>query len=554
MDLLAGLNPQQRAAVEAGNGPVIVYAGPGSGKTRVLTHRIAYLVKDQGVYPGAIMAVTFTNKAASEMRQRAESLLDNRLRGLQIGTFHAICARILRRETEQLPYRSDYVIYDTDDQLSVVGQAMRELNIDSKRYTPRRVLGAISNAKNELVTAAEFQARDYFNEIVARVYPLYQEILVANNAMDFDDLLMQTVLLLRDNRGHRREIRQILRARAGGRVPGHQHGPVQAGADVRPAAEQHLRRRRRGPGHLCLSWGRLPQRAQLPPGLPRRADDPAGAELPLDADRAGCGAGGHRQESAPAAESPVHRPRQAARRVFLYEAYDENEEGEFAAQKVEEIRHHQRRTYRDFAVMYRTNAQSRAMEAAFVEQNIPYKLVGGVGFYKRREVRDVLAYLRLVNNPDDSVSFERIINVPKRGIGKKSLADFQGWAAQETDVHWRGADGPAGRHGDLAFEPGAEQFRRLRRDAARLAGDCRAGRSGRTLRPHDAQYQLPPLSARDQRPPGADHRARGEPARTARAARTGADAGDSRWAISWPIRRWWPMSIRWTRTPTPSRC
>ena len=197
--LLDGLNERQREAVTAGPGPIIVYAGPGSGKTRVLTHRLAYLVGQMGVYPGAIVAVTFTNRAAAEMRGRAESLLGGALRGVQIGTFHAICARLLRREAEHLPYRSDYQIYDTDDQLAVVGQALVEMNVDPKRYTPRRVLDQISKAKNELVEPAQYRGGDYFGEIVGRIYPRYQEIMIANNAMDFDDLLMQTALLLRDN-------------------------------------------------------------------------------------------------------------------------------------------------------------------------------------------------------------------------------------------------------------------------------------------------------------------------------------------------------------------
>jgi len=428
--LLDGLNPQQREAVTAGAGPVIIYAGPGSGKTRVLTHRLAYLVKEMGVYPGAIMAVTFTNKAAREMRTRAENLLSGRLKGIQIGTFHAICARILRREAEHTPYRSDYLIYDTDDQVSVVTQAMAELNIDTKRYSPRRVLGAISNAKNELITPEQFKAADYFHEIVARVYPVYQEILVANNAMDFDDLLMQTVLLLRENpevvEKYGRFYEHILvdefqdtnmaqyklvqlfgRPQNNIFVVGDEDQGIYAfrGADYRNV--MHFRQDYPDAKLIIL------------------AQNYRSTQIVLDAARAVIDKNPHRQRK------ELFTERKGGAKIYLYEAYNEGEEGEYVAQKVEYLKHTENLNYRDFAVMYRTNAQSRAIEEAFIRENVPYKLVGGVGFYKRREVRDLLAYLRVIHNPDDSVSFSRIINVPKRGIGKKSLAGFQMWVGQQ---------------------------------------------------------------------------------------------------------------------------
>ena len=428
--MLDGLNDQQLAAVTAGEGPIIIYAGPGSGKTRVLTHRIAYLVKAVGIYPGAIMAVTFTNKAASEMRNRAEALLDGRLKGIQIGTFHSICARILRREAEHLPYRSDYLIYDTDDQLSVVGQAMNELNIDTKRYSARRVLGAISNAKNELIIPDEFKAHDYFHEIVGRVYPGYQEILVANNAMDFDDLLMQTVLLLRDNAevadkyGRYYEhilvdefqdtnMAQYKLVQLFGRpqnnifVVGDEDQGIYAfrGADYRNV--QHFQQDYPDAEKIIL------------------AQNYRSTQIVLDAAGAVIDKNPHRQRK------ELFTEREGGSKIYLYEAYDEGEEGTYIAQKVELLRYQDQRIYKDFAVMYRTNAQSRALEEAFRNENVPYKLVGGVAFYKRREVRDLLAYLRIVHNPDDSVSFNRIINVPKRGIGKQSVTKFQSWSAME---------------------------------------------------------------------------------------------------------------------------
>jgi DNA helicase-2/ATP-dependent DNA helicase PcrA len=195
--LLDGLNDAQRQAVTAGDGPILVLAGPGSGKTRVLTHRIAYLIQEKNVYPDHIVAVTFTNKAAAEMRFRVEKLLQGAPRGLLIGTFHAICARLLRREHQHHDYGSDYLIYDTDDQVELMTRVLAELNVDTKRFPPRQILGAVSSAKNELITPSEYQAPMYFGEIVARAYPRYQSLLIENNAMDFDDLLMNMVLLMR---------------------------------------------------------------------------------------------------------------------------------------------------------------------------------------------------------------------------------------------------------------------------------------------------------------------------------------------------------------------
>ena len=383
-----------------------------------------------GVYPGAIMAVTFTNKAASEMRTRAESLLSGGLKGIQIGTFHAICARILRREHEHLPYRSDYLIYDTDDQVTVVGQAMNELNIDTKRFNARRVLGGISNAKNELITPGEFRALDYFNEIVGRVYPAYQEILVANNAMDFDDLLMQTVLLLRDND----EVREKY-----GRF--YEHILVDEFQDTN-IAQYKLVELFGQPQQNIFVVGDEDQGIYAFRGadyrnvMNFRRDYPdarmilleqnyRSTQIVLDAARAVIDKNPHRQQK------QLFTERDGGAKIYLYEAYNEGEEGEYVAQQVEFLRHRDQRLYRDFAVMYRTNAQSRALEEAFIRENVPYKLVGGVSFYKRREIRDLLAYLRVINNPDDTVSFNRIINVPKRSIGKKSLATFQAWASQE---------------------------------------------------------------------------------------------------------------------------
>ncbi len=427
--LLDGMNPRQAAAISAGTGPVLVLAGPGSGKTRVLTHRIAYLIDEQRVPPHQLLAVTFTNKAAAEMRGRVDRLLNGRLHGLRIGTFHSICARLLRREADSLPYSADFLIFDTDDQMTVVEQTLRELNIDSKRHSPRAVLSAISSAKNELVGPKEYVGYDYFGEVVARAYPRYQEILLDNNAMDFDDLLMQMVLLLRGDAHVRDKYQRLF-----------EYVLVDEFQDTN-SAQYELVRLMGAPQQNVFAVGDEDQAIYAFRGadyrnvLRFREDYPdaqvilleqnyRSPQVVLDAARAVIDQNPHRTPKA------LFTTRKDGVRLSIYEAYSEEYEADYIIDQIESLRKRQKHEYRDFAVMYRTNVQSRALEDRFIKRGVPYKLVGGVGFYKRIEVRDMLAFLRLIHNPNDSVSFTRIINVPKRGIGKKSLQDFQGWAAR----------------------------------------------------------------------------------------------------------------------------
>jgi DNA helicase-2/ATP-dependent DNA helicase PcrA len=428
--LLDGLNEQQREAITAGDGPVLVLAGPGSGKTRVLTHRIAYLIREHGVHPAAIMAVTFTNKAAGEMRDRVENILGGKLKGLQIGTFHAICARILRKEHEHTLHKADYLIYDTDDQLSVVGQALNELNVDSKKYKPRQLLNSISGAKNELIPPSSYTGPGYMGEIIRRVYVRYQELLVASNARDFDDLLMDTVMLFRDNDDVRERYQRY-----------YEYLLVDEFQDTNTAQYELVKILAR-PQENVFVVGDEDQAiygfrgADYRNVLQFRTDFPdakvilleqnyRSTQIVLDAARAVIDKNSHRTPKA------LFTDRGAGTKVTVYEAYSETEEADYVIKTINDLRREESLDYKDFAIMYRTNAQSRALEDACVREAIPYKLVGGVGFYKRREIRDLLAYLRLINNPDDSVSFNRIINVPKRAIGKKSLEDFQQWASKK---------------------------------------------------------------------------------------------------------------------------
>lgn len=429
LDLLEGLNPQQREAVTAGQGPTLVLAGPGSGKTRVLTHRIAYLIREMEIPSWGLVAVTFTNKAATEMRQRVEAILGGRLDGLSIGTFHAICARLLRVEADHTPYERDYVIYDTDDQLSAIKQVLADLNVDSKKFNPGRVLGAISTAKNELIEPGDFVSRDYFGEIVMRVYPRYQSLLVSSNAMDFDDLLMQTALLLRDNDYVREKYQQRF-----------SHVLVDEFQDTNQAQYQLVQMLGKPQDNIFVvgdeDQGIYAFRgADYRNVMQFRRDYPdarvilleqnyRSTQVVLDAARSVIDKNSHRTPKA------LFTDRVGGPLVTIKEAYSEAEEAEFVVRKLQEMIKRGDYHYNDIAIMYRTNAQSRALEDACVGLHVPYKLVGGVGFYKRREVRDLMAYLRLINNPNDAVSFTRVVNVPGRGIGKKSVETFAAWLAE----------------------------------------------------------------------------------------------------------------------------
>lgn len=437
--LTQSMNPEQTAAITAGDGPVLVLAGPGSGKTSVLTRRIAYLIRDMQVPHHKIMAVTFTNKAAGEMRERVENLLGDRLRGLQIGTFHATCARFLRMEAESAGYKQDYAIYDSDDQQSLIKQVMATLSLDTKKFNPRAILGQISKAKNEMMLPHEYPAMDYFSEVTKRIYEEYQKSLKKANAMDFDDLLLNMVLLMKSNQVVREKYQnrfhyvlvdefqdtntvqyQLVKLFSEPQnnvfVVGDEDQAIYAfrGADYRNV----LRFRENYPDPVVIL---LEQNYRSTQNV-------------LDVARAVIDNNHNRTPKA------LHTDKGAGDNVMVYEAYDERYEAEYIIEHIHNMQIDGGYDYKDFAVMYRTNAQSRAIEQAFINHSIPYTLVGGVGFYKRREVRDMLAYLRVIQNPDDRVSFQRVINVPKRGIGKKSVQSFHDWVIQEDITYTEAFD------------------------------------------------------------------------------------------------------------------
>ncbi|NOY98697.1 MAG: UvrD-helicase domain-containing protein [Chloroflexi bacterium] len=430
MDILDNLNPQQRQAVMAPTGPVLVLAGPGSGKTRVLTQRIAYLIGDQGVPAYHILAVTFTNKAAREMEGRVIALLgDEAARGLTLGTFHATCARILRREADFLPFDSNFVIFDSDDQLTVVKTAIRGMNLDEKRYRPRSVHAAISRAKNELIRAEQYPTTTYRDEVVKRVYERYQELLLTNNALDFDDLLMWTAHLL--------EREPAVREKYARRF---EHILVDEFQDTNQAQYtllKHLASAHHNifvvgdPDQSVYRWRGADYR-----NVQRFEQDFPGAQvilleqnyrskqIILDAAMAVIDRNPRRKRK------QLFTERGQGERVFYYEAPDDYAEAAFIVDTIVQLVSSKQFEPGECAVMYRTNAQSRLLEEAFLQARLPYRLVGAQRFYGRREVKDILAYLRLIHNVNDEVSLGRIIGVPPRGIGRKTLVGLHTVARQ----------------------------------------------------------------------------------------------------------------------------
>ena len=420
MDFLAELNPQQQSAVMAGEGPVLVLAGPGSGKTRVLTQRIAYLIGAVGILPYNILAVTFTNKAAREMESRVQDLLGARAHGLTLGTFHSTCARILRREAEHLPFKSNFVIFDSDDQLGVVKQALADLNLDPKRYTPQGIHASISNAKNDLRLPDAYPVQTYRDEVVKRVYTRYQELLLVSNGVDFDDLLLWTAYLLEEaptvREKYARRYEQIL-------VDEFQDTNLAQYTLVRHLASVHKNIFVVGDTDQSIyAW----RGADYRNVMRFEQDYPEAQVILLEQNYRSM------QSILNVAMAVIDRnPYRTVKRLFtqrgsgekivLHETYDDREEAAYVVDMIASLVGRQQARPGDFAIMYRTNAQSRLLEEAFLHRNLPYKLVGAQRFYGRREVKDVIAYLRLAHNPADEISLSRVINAPPRGIGNKSL-------------------------------------------------------------------------------------------------------------------------------------
>src|SRR5438876_5072647 len=442
-DLLAGLNEPQKKAVTTTEGPVLILAGPGSGKTRVITHRIAYLVQHEHISAWRLLAVTFTNKAAKEMRERLEKLVGiDESKEMTIGTFHAICARTLRIEADHLAplgLSRSFVILDTDDQATLIKQAIRDLNLDEKQYRPATMQSLISRAKNDLLGPEQMaeQAAKYIEEVAARVYKAYQKQLRANNSVDFDDLLLLTEQLWR----REPEVLHHYQMRW-------QYIHVDEFQDCNLPQYKLIRLlaygtddRHEGLGNVCVvgdddqmiyTW-----RGASAENVQRfERDFPHTKIIMLEQNYRST------QTILDAAQNVVRRNRLrkdkklwtalgSGEKIVYHEAHNEEEEGLFVAREISRLLARGEIEKRgDVAVMYRTNAQSRALEEQFMRANIPYKVIGSLKFYVRKEIKDMLAYLRLLANPYDDLSMLRIINVPNRKIGPKTLGELQRWAGE----------------------------------------------------------------------------------------------------------------------------
>ena len=441
-NLLEGLNPPQKEAVENVDGPLLILAGPGSGKTRVITHRIAYLITKVGVYPRRILAVTFTNKAAKEMKERLFgrsdkdpaaplSAMRTRSSELTLGTFHAICVRILRTSGEPIGLDRNLVIYDEDDKASIIKDAMQDLNIDPRNFPPRGISSAISASKSQMIDAQDHRlhVHSYFDEVVGRVFQRYQAILEENNGVDFDDLLLKAVQLFDRSpetlEKYANRYRYLL-------IDEFQDTNVVQYRLAKQIASQH--------GNICVvgdpdqsiySW----RHADIRNILSFEKDFPKAKVIYLEQNYRST------QTILESAHNVIAANQQRKEKnlwtdngqgvpITMSEAYNEQDEAQTVAKEIERLMRDNDHDLGDMAVMYRTNAQSRSLEESFMRYGIPYRLVGGTRFYQRREVKDIVGYLRLVHNPYDSVSLRRVINVPKRGIGQKTVDGLMMWAQQ----------------------------------------------------------------------------------------------------------------------------
>lgn len=431
MDWLATLNEQQKAAVTHTEGPLLVVAGAGSGKTRVLTYRIAYLLESGRAVPSQILAVTFTNKAAAEVKQRLKDLVGPFAESLWVGTFHSTCVQILRRHADRIGMKRHFVIFDTSDQMAAIRATLKELNVDAKNFEPRAVLSAISAAKNELMDPSDYaqRASDFWERNVARFYEHYQNKLTEHSAMDFDDLLRLTVRLFQRHpdvlEEYQRRFKYVL-------IDEYQDTnkaqyvlvnlicAAHRNLCVVGDADQSIYRFRGADIRNILDFERdypdarvvlLEQNYRST----KRILEAANAVISNNIDRP---------------EKNLFTLNPEGELIRLFRADDERGEAAFVAGEIERLRREEGFSYQDLTILYRTHAQSRTFEEEFVRRGTPYRIVSGLRFYERKEIKDVIAYLRLVANPDDNLSLTRIINVPKRGIGDTTVGRIEQFAAQ----------------------------------------------------------------------------------------------------------------------------
>lgn len=440
--LLQGMNDKQAEAVLTTEGPLLVMAGAGSGKTRVLTHRVAYLIEEQGVNPWNILAITFTNKAAREMQERVGKLLGESARDIWVSTFHALCVRILRRDIDKLGYNRAFTIADTSEQRTLMKRICSELNVDTKKYDPRAILSAISNAKNAMQTATDYaalnsHANNPLNQIVAKAYVLYQKELEDSQALDFDDLIMKTIELFEKDpetlEYYQNKFHYI---------------HVDEYQDTNDAQYQLVTLLAAKYKNLCVvgdadqsiyGW----RGANMNNILNFERDYPEAHTVMLEQNYRSTqtilkAANEVIANNLVRKEKNLWTENGTGDKISYYRAQNEHDESQFVVSKIQaEISEHGYH-YNDFAVLYRTNAQSRMIEETFMKSTVPYTMVGGHKFYDRKEIRDILAYLTLIVNPRDAMSFERVVNTPKRGIGPGSVdklrqfANENGWSLLEA--------------------------------------------------------------------------------------------------------------------------
>lgn len=437
-EAVSRLNPQQRQAVEATEGPLLIMAGAGSGKTRVLTHRIAYLIATRKAPPWAILAITFTNKAAREMQDRVSRLVGGpEGRDIWVSTFHSMCVRILRRDIERIGFTSNFSILDSTDQLSVIRNCMKEQNIDTKKFEPKAVQAAISAAKNELITPQQYEQKigDYFEGIVAKIYTQYQRQLRQNNSLDFDDLIMKTIELFKAAPDvldfYQKKFQYI-------HVDEYQDTNRAQYMLCRMLADKHHRICVVGDSDQSIyRW----RGADISNILNFEKDYPEAKTILLEQNyrststilNAANEVIGHNTGRKP---KKLWTDKGDGDKIKVYRADSEHDEGCFVTTEIHNSVK-SGRNYRDHAILYRTNAQSRVIEEILIKSDIPYQIVGGIKFYDRKEIKDLLAYLRVLSNPDDDISLTRIINVPKRGIGDTTVAKLADAAAQRGTSIYR---------------------------------------------------------------------------------------------------------------------
>ncbi|HHT69623.1 MAG TPA: DNA helicase PcrA [Firmicutes bacterium] len=463
MDYLQNLNPNQRLAVTTVEGPLLVIAGAGSGKTRVLTMRIAHLINEHQVPPYAIAAVTFTNKAAQEMRERVEGLVGPRSAEVFMGTFHSLCVRILRVEVTHSGYQPNFQIFDQADQLSVLKECLKELNLDPKQVAPKQILASIGKAKDELITPEQYPVSggDFWAQTVSRVYEKYQEKLQRSNALDFDDLIMATVKMFQKHpdvlRKYQQRFRYIL-------VDEYQDTNMAQYMLVRMLAQER--------GNICVVGDEDQsiyafRGADIRNILEFEKDFPGAVVVKLEENYRSTktilgAANSVIRNNTERKEKTLWTNRDQGEQVVFHQGENERDEARFVADTISRLRGEEARSFKDFTILYRTHALSRVFEEEFMRKGVPYRIVAGLRFYERKEIKDLLAYLRLIHNPDNDLAFLRIVNVPKRGLGDATIARLAAYAEQfdislfQALSYLEGIDGLSGR-----FKNALEAFRIL---------------------------------------------------------------------------------------------